>query len=350
MIRTDLLERLDRVAPALSDNNLIPILSHFWFRGGDLLAYNDKIAISTKLDIEFDGAIPGDTFYALLSASRAKEISIVPTDDNSITIKAASSRFKMPFLPVKQTEIFEMPAANAKKALPVNISAFLDAIESCMRSLKEDTSMPDSLGITIQMDNSGIKFYATNDATISFAHVKVVEQLKESRVVLSGDFCRQMLSLSKTDKKGHIEIYDDYSLFKCGDSILFGRLVSVPRPLDFDSVIESTFPASAKKQLISIPTKLEMILERAIIITESKTERPKTSIVIKDDKAAFYSKSERGEVHDSLLLESGHPAVEVDVEPRLIKNGYGFFEKMILTEKCVVMVKGSSLYLVSASS
>jgi DNA polymerase III sliding clamp (beta) subunit (PCNA family) len=360
MNRTELLEKLNLVAPALSSNNLVPVLSHFWFRDNTLLCYNDQIAISTKLSANFAGAVPGDTLMSLLSVSRAKEVEFFtskdaegkPLPDGQLLIKAASSKLKLPFLPEEQTKIFEMPKPDPTKALPVDITLFLEAIESCTRSLKEDTSMPDSLGITLAIEESSIAFYATNDSTISYSRIKLKTPIDNSvRVVLSGNFCRQMLALSKIEGKRHIEIHDDYSLFMVADTnILFGRLVDVQRPLDFDSVIENAFPKERKKDLVSIPTKLQLMLDRAVIITESKTERSKTAITVKQGVAKFFSQSEKGEVRDSVQLEDAHPDVEVSIDPRLFKAGYGFFDKFTLTDQCLIMTKGSSLYLVSVSS
>lgn len=356
MIRTELLEKLERVAPALSGNNLVPILSHFWFRDDTLLAYNDQIAISTKMATDFQGAIP-DTLISLLSVSKAKDVEFLTgkadgkaLPEGQLLVKAASSRLKLPFLDVEATSIFEMPEADSKAALPVDMSEFLEAIDSCTRSLKEDTSMPDSLGITLSYKSKGINLYATNDATISYARVATKRELDDFRVVISGAFCRQMLSLSKGTGTKHFEINEEgYSLFQCGDNKLFGRLVDVQRPLDFDGVISSQFPKAAQKGLVPVPSKLELILDRAIIITESKADRPRTEITLNEGIAKFFSQSEKGEVRDSMQVGENHPDVSLAIDPRLFKNGYGYFTDFLLTENCLIMSKGSSLYLVSAA-
>lgn len=359
MNRVELLEKLGRVAPALSNNNLVPVLSHFWFFDGIVMAYNDQIAISTKLSTDFAGAVP-DTITSLLSVSRAKEVDFFIGEDadgkklpeGQLLVKAASSKLKLPFMPEEATKIFDMPKPDVKLALPVDMEVFLEAIDSCMRSLKEDTSMPDSLGITLAANKGFLDFYATNDATISFARIKMKETDSTAgmRIVLSGNFCRQMIALAKLGDKKHIELDQDHSLFQCGDNILFGRLVDVQRPLDFDAVIESSYPKELHKNAVSIPTKLQLMLERAVIITESKTERSKTAISVKQGIARFFSKSEKGEVRDSVQLEDTHPDVGVSIDPRLFKNGYGAYTKMLLTDKCLIMTNGTSLYLVSAST
>jgi len=357
MIRKELLDKLERVAPALSNNNLVPILSHFWFRDDTLLAYNDQIAISTKLAADFEGAIP-DTLISLLSVSKAKEVEFMTGKGpdgkalpaGQLLVKAASSRLKLPYLNVEDTNIFEMPEADAESALPIDMAAFLEALDSCTRSLKEDTSMPDSLGITLSYKNKGIDLYATNDATISYARVSTKKEMDDFRVVISGAFCREMLSLAKGSGTKHFEINPEgYSLFQCGDNKLFGRLVDIPRPLDFDGVIASQFPKAAQKGLVPVPSKLELILDRAIIITESKADRPRTEISLSEGIAKFFSQSEKGEVRDQMQVGENHPDVSLAIDPRLFKNGYGYFTDFLLTENCLIMAKGSSLYLVSAA-
>ena len=353
MNRIDLLDKLKLVAPALSDNNLVPVLSHFWLLGDRLMAYNDQISISTSLKSDFKGAVPGSTLIDLLSASRAKDVELIvgkEVPEGQLLIKAASSRLKLPYLPSKATELFTMPKPDPAFVLDVSPEPFLAAIESCLRSVREDTSIPDSLGITIIPQGKFVDMYATNDATISHSQVKLRGDTKfKDRVILSGAFCRQMLSLATEDKASIIEIHDDYSLFKCGDTILFGRLVNVEKPLDFASIIDTHFSEDTEKNLITIPTKLQLILDRAVIITESKSERSKTAVSIKDGKALFYSKSDKGEVRDSMLVEQHHPDVDITIEPKLMQAGFGHFDKMVLSETCVVMIKDNSLYLISAS-
>lgn len=347
MNRQDLLEKLQLVAPALSSIDLVPVLQHFWFKDDKLLCYNDQIAIQTPLKSGFSGAVPA-TLSSLLSASRAKDVEF-STDNNVLLVKAASSKFKLPYLDEKVTEIFTMPEPSQDQ-LPVDLSVFLAAIESCTRSLKEDTSIPDSLGITIAYNDKGLDLYATNDHTISYARVKTKQELKDFRVVISGEFCRQMLNLAKADGTKHLELNDSYSLFKCGNNVLFGKLVDVQRPLDFDAVIDSSFPPAAEKNLVQIPSKLELILDRAIVITDSKQDRSKTDITVKDSIAKFFSQSvDRGEVYDQMQVEQNHPDISISIDPRLFKAGLGAYDKFTLTKTCLVMSKGSSLYLVSAS-
>lgn len=349
MNREDLIEKLELVSPALSKINLVPVLQHYWFYPNHIVAFNDQIAIEVKFASGFSGAVP-NTLLSLLTASKADKVDFKVPKKGTLEIKAASSKFKLPFLDTDDTNIFVMPDPDKSKALSIDINKFLEAMTMVMRSLKENPSMPDSLGVTLSFIDPSISLFATNDATISFAWVDAgSSDRKPFRAVLSGAFCRQMLALSKLEGEKHLEIHSDYSLFVCGEVVLFGRLVDVPKPLDFDAVIEQAFPIVREKELVSVPSKLELILDRSIIITDK--DNSVMEIHVEDGIANFLSKSAaKGEVRDHMQMEEHHPDVSINIDPRLFKHGFGHYNKMLLTERCLVMVNDDHfLYLVSAT-
>lgn len=348
MNRIELLDKLLVISPALASNDMITIMTHFWFNGTHVMAYNDQIAIQVPCKTDFTGAVPGNVLLDLLKASRAKDVELTVVDDN-LSIKAASSRFKLGLLPPEQF-IFDMPKPS-KNSLPVNTKLFLDRIENCMRSVSGDTSVPDQLGITLLDDQESISLFATNGSTVSTSYIKTTGKVPfEDRVILSTVFCQQMLRLAKDHSKAlQLEVQDDFSLLTYGTTALFGRLIESEKPLNFEDIMKRHFTEADKKQLISIPTKLKLILDRAVIITDAKVDQTKTVVTVRDGRMRFSSKSDRGEVFDSMQIEDQQPEVSIKVDPRLLKNGYGFFDHMLVTETCVVMVKEDMTYLVAVS-
>jgi len=343
--RTDLLSRLGVVAPALADNSLIPALQHFWFLGDQIMAFNDRIAISTPLKTEFKGAVPGKTLIDLLKASQAKEVELI-AENNNLLIKAASSKFRLGILPT-DSFLFEMPElAKDHQTFPED---FYAAIDSCMRSVSADTSIPDQLGITLIPEDTTLHLFSTNNSTISTAKIKLKAAPKFKRVILSEPFCKQLLNLN--EKGGRLEINSEYALFVQGETSLFGRLIESGNPLDFLDIFKHHTPPDYKKRLIAIPTKLQLILERAIIITDTTAaDRKPTLISVKErGRMSFGSKSDRGEVFDFMGIEEQHPEVQVRIEPKLIKLGYGAFDKMLVTKSGLMMVKDNKIYLVGTT-
>ena len=347
MLRKDLLDKLQIVAPALANNDLVPVLSHFWFTGSQVLAYNDQIAISVPCKTDFKGAVPGAIFISLLKNSKAKEVEL-SLNDNELLIKAASSRFKLPILPPKDF-VFEIPAL--KTVSPIPMKGFIDGIKGCLRSVSTDTSTADQLGITlIPNDGKLLQLFSTNSATISTTNVAMPSKLPFKRAVLSGLFCQQMVNIAASGKEAKIEIDQEHSLFTCGGIALYGRPINIEKPIPFVETVQAELPKNYQKALVSIPSKMKLMLERAIIVTDSPVEQTTTAISVKEGKMRFTSKSGRGEVTDTILVEPGQKDVVMNIHCRHIKAGYGAFDKMLVTESCFLMTQGDggSLYLIAA--
>lgn len=384
MLRLDLLETLRMVAPALSDKELIPVLTHFWFQGDTVMAFNDQIAIQTKLKTDFTGAVPGRVLLEMVGASRSTEVKFTLTDDNLLvelghTSTKGSGKFitntklDLKILPVKDF-IHDMPEFGPDDGIkfetpdiPEKLSkeekdklearakimrTFLFSIECCMQSISNDTSIPDQLGLTMIPNGKELYLYATNNQTLSHAKIRAKTDLA-GRVILSKPFCEQMIALTKTIAKFRLIIDTDHSLIVTDDAILFGRLVSSEHPLDFTEIMDAHLPEEERPNLITMPKHLEYVLKRALVITDTKMEETKSLITVKNGQMTVVSKSTRGELDDKVTDKEGHikkhPDISVRLNPRLLKAGYERYDKMLVTKSCAVMTKGDTVYLVSAN-
>lgn len=354
MPRKELLEKLELVAPALSSTEIIPILTHFWFSGTHLLAYDDRIAIETPLKTEFTGALPGNRLIALLHTSPAPEAEIV-VDKGAASLKLAAARLKLAV--AEQDEfVFTMPEPAEKGLLKVKREALVDVIDCCLQSIGVDTSSPEQLGITFIPDGEGKALVcSTNAATLTFGRI-AMDGLRR-RVTLSSQFCEQMLRMLKRNKDTFsLSIAKDHSLLTVGKDVLFGRLIDTPRPLDFAGIISHHLPNGADKRFVQVPTKLEKVLERAIIMGEAEADKPAYMMVrveARDDQnmiARFSTESRHGEANDTILVAAKHGGADLRVQPKLLRSGYGRYDEMLMTDQCAVMRKGSTYYMVAAAS
>ena len=349
MLRSNLVAALDRIAPGLSTNDLIPVLSHVWITGTHLMSYNDCIAISVPFKSDFIGAVPGKIMIDLVKNSLAKECEFVPEKDQ-LLIKAASSRFKLASLPRDAFKIFTMPKmSDDALAFPAE---FFDAVSTCLQSTGSDPSLPEQLGVTLIPDGETLFLFSTNNRTITREQIKIKKaiKLKDGRVTIPTDFCKEMVSIAK-DEPVKLEVHDDHVLLssKSGAS-LFGRLVEVDKPLDFHAVVEKHMPIKARTMAVEIPSKLAGMIERAVIITEAAAEQTWTAITVADHRMKFFSKSSRGTVTDEVLIGATQPEIELAVDCKNINIGYGHYDRMLASTGCFVMMKGTSLYLVGAVS
>jgi len=353
--RKSFLGKLSSVSPALSDNDMIAILTHFWFTGESVLAYNDQISISTPIETAFKGAIPGSTLLNLLKNSNARSVKFSPSDE-SMKIRAASTNLNLAMLDTDDF-VFEMPEENLGAIIDVSdIEQFLQGIKYCLKSVGSDNSVPDQLGVTLLSDGQYLNMYSTDDSALTHAWVKLKKGCRfDDRVILSKMFCDQLLKLWPKDRKdAKLEVSDDYALLSLKNgSKLFGKLIISQHPLDHARTIEEHIDAKASKRLVTIPSKFKGILDRAIIILGNSYEHMETKIQVYTDsgnvkRMRFKSESSYGKVADTLVIEDQHPDVEVKMNPKLLRAGYGLFEKMLITDKCAMMTKEGVRYLVSA--
>jgi DNA polymerase III sliding clamp (beta) subunit (PCNA family) len=356
MERKALLEKLNLVSAALSKNPLIPVLTHLWFTGEQLMAFNDQIAISTPCKTDFVGATPGNILLDLLEASTARNVEL-SVADGQLLVKADGSRFELDMLPPEDF-VFEMPQPQSKETLPVDGEEFLAGMESCMRSVSMGTSVAEQMGITLQIEGDQLALYGTDRTTISCSFLVLERDVPFTRVILRAEFCQQLLKLADPASL-QIEVYGDHALFSGKDVIMFGRVVETDRPLDFNEILNRHYPAGTESQLVKIPGKLKLILERACIITDSKVEEAYTTITVRDKVQQnggtvrvmrFVSKSDLGEVKDAVLVPD-HPEVKTEVDPKLMKAALGGgFTHMLVTESAVVMAERNKLRLVTSVS
>jgi DNA polymerase III sliding clamp (beta) subunit (PCNA family) len=348
MRRTELVEKLELVAPALATNSLIPIMTHFWFRGDHVMAFNDTIAISVPCETDFECAVPGSTLLNLLKASRATDVELI-YEKGELTVKAGATKMRLATMDKKNFN-FDMPKPSKPLMPKVKIDDFTRAIEACLRSVSIDTSVPDYLGVTLIADRKELLFFSTNNSTMSHAHMSLPAEVPLKRAIIASSFCREMISL--VDKKVGMtfEVQKDYSLFRGkNNTVLFGKLIESEKPIPYVKLFDQYFPAEAEKRLVAIPTKMELMLDRATIVAATSVTPVMTDIEVVNRKARFTTAAQKTEIFDVVELEKGQEDVKLRVDPKLVKAGYGSFTKMLLTERAFIMATETEFFLVANS-
>jgi len=355
--RTQLINKLEVVAPALAAHNLVPQMTHFWFTGKTLMAYNDQIGISVPFKTDFQGAVPG-ALLSLLKTSTQKEVDLTATK-SELKVKSGRSNWSLAMMG-PDCFIFTMPNPHQSDVIgSKSMPRLMAALSGCLRSIGQDTSIPEQLGVTIVPNGNAVTLYTTNSTTISATKVKLSGDTAMPRVILSTQFCRQMLALAQptiVDKKEVIDasllVFDNQVMLLTADATLFGRQITSERPYDFDKTITHHFPAPVRSKAAPIPGGLRAALERASIICDHKVDQVKAIMSVADGVLKIASKSDRGEAVDKLKLAGDHQDVSVAVEPQLLSIGLDDdFDHFILDGKSVVMTnERGDIYLVSAST
>jgi hypothetical protein len=286
-----------------------------------------------------------------LKSSKAKnDLEFITDNADVLRVKMGAAKLTLAMMPPEDF-IFEMPKIKNDDKFPVDAGLFLEALDSCMHSLGNDTSSADYTGVTLIRGKDALSLFSTDRGTVSHGAVKLSGELGfDDRVILPTAFCQQLLRIAKGAKTLRMEINDEYVIAKHNNVTLYSLLKEPDRtPIDFRDIIKMNCAAAVRETMIPIPTGLESILDRACIVTESAVDKTKTVITLKDGTIKFYSKSERGEVSDLLKYDTkhNHPPIVAHIDPKRMKDGYGRFDQMGFTKYCCVMTRGKMVYLVS---
>jgi DNA polymerase III sliding clamp (beta) subunit (PCNA family) len=354
MQRLHFLNALQTVKNALSDNELIPLLTHFWFFGDRVMAFNDQIAISTPLITSFKGAVPGEVMLRLLLASRATEI-VPEAKDNNLVIKSGGKRnntlLKLGLLPPATFKLFTMPELEGKSPLPTKHDDFLRALNLCLGSVTIDMTVTDQMGITlIKSKDNHLLFFATNGQTIRRARLPIVGKCDiPDRVILSGAFCKELVRLKKIDDLQVVTGNKNHAIARSGETILFGRLIISDRPLDFTSMF-AEYTKGPYSKTYPVPERFSYAIKRAIIVSDDVSHQVATEISCEERMIRLHSESIHGEVRDEIVLKQDmeQPATTLRLRAKHIHDGLDDFDQMILTDRCMIMRNTIAHYLISS--
>src|SRR5262245_52361069 len=355
--RSQLVRSLQVVQPALAINQLIPLLTHYWFTGRTVMGYNDQIALAVPLQTEFRGAVPGKFLELLQVESNNQALALTHNGQELVVKQGKRTNFRLAML--EPNFIYDMPAFSREPPKPIDLPKFLDAIKHCLISVGRDTSTIEQLGITLEPDHNSAIMYATDGGTISRAILKNFPLA--SRVILPTMFCEQMLLLYSNSKVpdqtrfelGETEtngVVQKYALFgRDRKTRLYGRLLESRSPLNLKGTVEYHLPnGDYTKQLVKVPELLQAAVERACIVCDA--QRRLTRVTVDQGKMVLRSKSDTEQVTDEFAYpHKGSERVEIQFEPKLLKKANDY-DKMLIHGPCVVMAKDPSIYLISCST
>lgn len=347
--RLVLLKALDTLKPALATKDLVFELTHYFFTGKNILAYNDLIGLEIPFQTDFAGGLPGKLLLGVLEKSLAKDVELLEGDkDSEMLLKAGNARVHLSLLPVDRV-VWQFPEFNEQDSFKVD-KALAEIIGEMLISIGQNTSMPDQLGITFQLwesDERWLDLYSTDGNTLSWARIDQPENYRASRCTVSEEFCKQFHVLCTGSAQLIIE--EDCALAKFENGIkLYGRLVDVPNPKDFGEKIDDLIPAPDK--LIAIPSRLKLAIERASIVLDNLPGAPTEISIDRDKVLRLYAKpNSHIELRDAIRLEGEHEEITSYFDPALIKRALDKRSQMYITKDALVLRGPDNYYhMVSA--
>ena len=138
--RMELLSTLNSVKPGLSNREVVEQSTSFVFQSGQVITYNDEIAIHAPLPEGFDleGATPAKELLSILSRFKGEEVEI-DLAENEIKLKCGRSRAGVRLEVTISLPLDELKIPKKWNKLPVD---FIEGLKACIPSAARDMTYP----------------------------------------------------------------------------------------------------------------------------------------------------------------------------------------------------------------
>lgn len=332
MNREYLKNTLELVKLALSNNSQIPIFQCFCFSSGTVSSYNDTIAIVGPTEFEGDAGIHGVTLLGLLSTSQAEELALkLERDTAHLTLGKTVS--KLPFQPLENF-IFTVPKMKWASKVPFTVG-LAKALGLCLETVSNDETQKALHGITVLGD----KLYSCDGDSLT--RVNLETGIGKSRYLLSTQFCSAVLKLWNTLEmtKGELRFHDEWIMADFGDWTVYGRVLEIQKPIDFEKLINDNLPKRPK--MCSPPEGLSAALSRARVLADA--ESTKTIITVSKGKALLNTETHMGSITDGLSYNSGTDVV-AHVNASHVQRALRLADQIAILENCVVFENSEGVF------
>lgn len=347
--RKDLLDALGMIDGALAPTADPGINSHFWFTGEDLIAFNGKTAMLTRLRTDFKGAIPRK-LAQVLKTSAADDVELTEKE-GMLIVRQAKSKVKLPILHPDEWP-WTMPALKRSQPVKLDVGRFLQTMNALQASLANITHTIDFLGVNVHHFGTSWRLYASDIATLTYGKLTVIDGAKfehPETFIIPTAWCKLACDFLKGSETLTVELGQDYLWCQNKAGVVLWSKIIEPdeRPMDFHGTIFNTFTRQAEDDQVPIPDEIVPLLERATLVIAKAKQSPRVTVEVKDDTLQVYAISEQGESIEAIPISKGHPNTVAIVKADRMLKACETYSKMVVTMDAVVMTKDNLIHLIS---
>lgn len=346
LVRADFLKAIETVKPALATKELLTELCHIWMDGTHITAYNDSsLGIQVPFTSELKGGLRGSLLLGVMGFSRADNVSI-DLNGEEANFKCGRTKLKLPLLDPDRS-VWQLPDVGKVKAISTTKS-FIEKLKGVLISAGNSTSIPDQLGVTFIKDKDGtLNMYTTDAKTIAWAKVKEKDVKgwpdKPKRMTIPTQFIEELIKLAgKNNAK--LFISPGGVIAECSGGVkLFTRLVDVPNPNDYATIVEDTL---RDMKFAGLPKGIGRAMERASIMLADQQDEF-VNIKVEDVLVKVSAKTPVGDLRDTLESKSKMPTASLKIHPEMIKRALPYATEISFSNSTTVLRNEYLTYIVS---
>lgn len=266
--RKDFLTILNQTKSGLASKEVIEQSTSFIFSEGQVVTYNDEIAVHAKLmeGFDIDGAVPAKELLAVLTRFTGDEVELIGTE-NELQLKCGKGKAG-----IKLSTEIALPIENISipKKWQTLSKDFLEGLKMCIPTAATDMTRPILTAIHFFTD------YIESTDNNRITRWDWVEPLKPGQDILIPVGSCQALSRFQAVKFYHKDgwihfLSEEGTVFSC--RTILGEFPDLSPYMEIEAVGELTFP----------PNMNEM-LERAGVFGTGMLDSDSTVFILIDDK------------------------------------------------------------------
>lgn len=334
MIRSELIEKMELINPALEDDNLVAVFTNICFDKNVVYAYKDSLGIFAPIDNEDSFAIHGKTFFKMLSKLSGKEVELTRSDEEVLVV-SGSSKMKLPFI-TKEEFMFEEPEEEEWDIIFDIDDTIINGIRLCMMTAADNAVMSGLMGVAIE-GGKEVNLYSCNGDGMSQFKLSS-RKAPDVRYIIPNEFCEALVRIAKKTKctDGQLYVNGEWALAElANDYRIFGRVI-INDEFDFTGNLERALETT--EGFVEIPDGMLASLERARVIADQ--ENSPTVISIKKGKMNILTDSHIGKVEDKLAVDKGHIERESSIAAKLISKAVSECTHFSLGKGCTIYKLG----------
>jgi len=348
--RSLLLAVTELASPALGTaKNLVPGLSHFWFDGDTLTAFNDILGIRVAFLSDFTGGVEGERLLGILKNSTAKNVTLEARTERRrevLSVEIGSVVVTLPLRPVTESLFHEQFPDDIQRECLVD-KPFIDKIKLVMLSCgNKKLASPAERGVTIIQGKSHVDAYATDEVTVSWVRLDNCAVMLPGRVIWPRDFCDYLVRYFGDGTRVFVTedaVWCQTAKDSDGYNVtVYARLIEDNTPSDFAAFVGRYKDAVAVA--FKIPGDLSKALLRAeAMLPEKASVELEVTEVTGDDGDVrvlrLYSDTATGVFDDMVELDgaAGHAELRVLADVKLIRRALSGRTSLAITGGCVVL-------------
>lgn len=308
-----LLHSLNSVSKALSNKNLIPVLSGIKFNlteeGLFLSASDNDISIETfikkenleSLDTIGSTVIQGKYILEIIRKLEGKIINIELFDNIKVLISSGNSEFNLNCM-----ESSEFPNLNMEKNIDhitLKKSEFKNLINKTSFAISTQETRPILTGINFKIVDNKLECIATDSYRLSKKFIILKDNVAENiNIVIPG---KNLIELTKIigeeDDYIKMHVFNNKVLFEFDDTLFQTRVLSGNFP-DINRLMLDNFQLTIKAN----KTELYNVIDRAALLTSEKDKNIVNFESINNEIKISSNSPEIGKVEETLSSEKSN--------------------------------------------